>query len=49
MFILSMVVDRCYVEQYNFATNTVRLSDNRHLIIDNVISIIDRDLFIVRC
>jgi hypothetical protein len=40
-----VLVDGCNVEQYNFSCNTVRLSDNRHLRIDNIINLIDRDLF----
>ena len=40
-----VLVDGCNIEQYNFLTRTVRLSDNRHLHINDVIDILNRDLF----
>ena len=40
-----VVVDGCKIEQYNFSSNTVRLSDSRYLSKEDVITLINRDLF----
>jgi hypothetical protein len=43
-FHYNVLVDGCNIEQYNFGTNLVRLSDSRVLSKDDVISLIERDL-----
>jgi hypothetical protein len=40
-----VVVDGCKIEQYNFSSNTVRLSDSRYLSKEDVITLINRDFF----
>ncbi len=39
-----ILVDSCMIEQYNIASRTIRLSDNRHLSVTDVINLLNRDL-----
>ena len=43
-FYRDVLVDGCYIQQYNITSRSVRLSDNRHLSVEEVIALFNRDL-----